>query len=444
MRKKKEHLSAEDALAQALVPESEWPYQVPGNWVWVRGEHIFKPMTSKKPEGEYFSYIDIESIDNLNQQVNNVKKLKVSDAPSRASRELYEGDTLFSLVRPYLMNIAFITEEFAQSIASTGFYVCRPTSILNNRYLFRLMTSNYVVNGLNSYMKGDNSPSIRSSDIQGFYYPIPPVAEQQRIVDRIESLFEKLDQAKGLIQEALDSFEKRKAAILHKAFCGELTKKWREENGVGMESWETLKFSDVAEIKSNLVDPFNYLDMPHIAPDNIQKYTGKLLDYRTIREDNVKSSKHRFYAGQILYSKIRPYLSKAVIVDFDGLCSADMYPVETTENTKYLWYFMLSEEFVVQASSAGSRSVLPKINQKELSQVKVKVPEMDEQIKIVELLECILYEDESALELCNVLDTIEKMKKNILARAFRGELDTDDPAEESILVLLDELVINRQ
>jgi len=68
-------------------------------------------------------------------------------------------------------------------------------------------------------------------------FPLPPLAEQQRIVDCIESLFEKLDQAKGLIQEALDSFESRKAAILHKAFTGELTKKWREENGVGMDSW---------------------------------------------------------------------------------------------------------------------------------------------------------------------------------------------------------------
>jgi type I restriction enzyme S subunit len=103
------------------------------------------------------------------------------------------------------------------------------------------------------------------------------LAEQRRIVDRIESLFAKLDQAKELAQNALDTFETRKAAILHKAFTGELTAKWREKNGVGMESWEEKRFGDIAEIKSNLVDPKDYFTYPHIAPDNIEKRSGVLL-----------------------------------------------------------------------------------------------------------------------------------------------------------------------
>ena len=102
------------------------------------------------------------------------------------------------------------------------------------------MTSPYTVDGLNQYMKGDNSPSIRKDDIENYAYPIPPLPEQQRIVDRIESLFAKLDEAKQKAQEALDSFEARKAAILHKAFTGELTAQWRKEHGVGMESWSWI------------------------------------------------------------------------------------------------------------------------------------------------------------------------------------------------------------
>ena len=183
-----------------------------------------------------------------------------------------------------------------------------------------------------------------------------------------------------------------------------------------MESWAKKRFDEVATIKSNLVDPATFPDFPHIAPDNIEKKTGVLLEYHTVSEDGVTSGKHRFYPGQILYSKIRPYLSKVVVVDFDGLCSADMHPIEAKGNTKCLWYYMLSEEFLEQASTAGSRSVLPKINQKELSALTAK----------------------EAAEA--VLEQIDLMKKSILARAFRGELGTNDPAEESAVELVKDII----
>lgn len=94
------------------------------------------------------------------------------------------------------------------------------------------------------------------------------------------------------------------------------------------QGWETAHFSGVASIRSNLVKPAAYPLAPHVAPDNIEKETARLLPYNTVAQDGVTSSKHRFFPGQLLYSKIRPNLSKLVIVDFGGLCSADMYPVD--------------------------------------------------------------------------------------------------------------------
>ena len=202
------------------------------------------------------------------------------------------------------------------------------------------------------------------------------------------------------------------------------------------------RFDEVATIKSNLVDPATFPDFPHIAPDNIEKKTGVLLEYHTVSEDGVTSGKHRFYPGQILYSKIRPYLSKVVVVDFDGLCSADMYPIEAKGNTKCLWYYMLSEEFLEQASTAGSRSVLPKINQKELSALTVVLPTLsDEQTEIVRILDDLLAKEQQAKEAAEaVLEQIDLMKKSILARAFRGELGTNDPAEESAVELVKDII----
>jgi type I restriction enzyme S subunit len=171
----------------------EKPFDIPKSWAWCTGNDLFNSMTSKKPDGETFRYIDIDAIDNKKHCVIEPKSLSVSEAPSRASRELNNGDVLFSLVRPYLENIALIEEENSDCIASTGFYVCKPKSIILPKFLFYLMTTDYVIKGLNQFMKGDNSPSVSGDDIKNWLYPLPPLAEQRRIVTKIENLFNQLD-----------------------------------------------------------------------------------------------------------------------------------------------------------------------------------------------------------------------------------------------------------
>ena len=161
--------------------------QLPYNWHWLKGKYIFSPMKSIKPSGEDFLYIDIESIDNKKQIINEVKSIKTANAPSRASRYTKKGDVVFSMVRPYLRNIAKIERD--NCIASTGFFVCSPVKeILLSTYCYYLMISSYVVDGLNHFMKGDNSPSINKKDIDEWLFPIPPIAEQLRIVNIIEKL----------------------------------------------------------------------------------------------------------------------------------------------------------------------------------------------------------------------------------------------------------------
>lgn len=148
--------------------------------------------------------------------------------------------------------------------------------------------------------------------------------------------------------------------------------------------WVWARFGDVAQIDSNLVDPALHRHEPHVAPDNIEKRTGRLLlPVRSIGDDGVTSSKHQFRAGQILYSKIRPNLSKAVIVDFDGLCSADMYPINAWIDRQFLHAYILSEAFVQQVTREDNRLAMPKVNQSQLAQVLVPVPPLLEQARIV-------------------------------------------------------------
>ena len=169
--------------------DDEIPFELPEGWAWCRGYSCFDGMESTKPQGNFFDYIDIDAIDNRLHRIKAAKHLPVSEAPSRASRAVKNGSVLFSLVRPYLENIALVEEKHSNCIASTGFYVCNSNGALLPEFMYFLMISSYVVNGLNQYMKGDNSPSISKDNIESWLYPVPPITEQKAICVKLKRVF---------------------------------------------------------------------------------------------------------------------------------------------------------------------------------------------------------------------------------------------------------------
>ena len=179
----------EKIAKNVICIDEEIPFEIPNGWVWARGTTLFLPMESTKPKGENFTYIDLDAVNNKKNNIENPKILKSINAPSRASRKLHTNDVLYSMVRPYLRNIALVDKKFSNAIASTGFYVITPSIALHPHFLFHLMLSSYVTDGLNLFMKGENSPSINNSHIEDFLYPLPPLAEQQRIVESIDAIF---------------------------------------------------------------------------------------------------------------------------------------------------------------------------------------------------------------------------------------------------------------
>lgn len=167
------------------------PFDLPSSWNWVRGKTVFMPMESIKPSSD-FVYIDVDAVNNRKNIIEKPKMVKKENAPSRATRKLHKNDLLFSMVRPYLKKIALVDDKYKNAIASTGFYVITPSLGYYPMFLFHLMLSNYVVEGLNSFMKGDNSPSINNCHIEDYLYPLPPIEEQKRIVNKIDQLFKQL------------------------------------------------------------------------------------------------------------------------------------------------------------------------------------------------------------------------------------------------------------
>lgn len=420
---KKQEKSIEQRLEEALVLYEKTPYKLPSNWCWTRLGTVCKLDNGEKINNEELFYLDAKTLRTQSYEQTRKDGVVVEEGQKIILVDGENSGEIFDIPKRGYMGSTFRILDINQ--------------LVNEVYVRYFISSNQ--DKLRNNKIGSAIPHLNKELFFNLLFPFAPFEEQKRIVEIIEKQFAKLDEARDLIQASLDSVADRKSAILHRAFTGELTKQWRENNGRAF-SFKRKTFDEVAKIKSNLVEPSEYLDMPHIAPDCIEKFTGKLIGYKTIREDGVFSPKHRCYKNQILYSKIRPNLSKLIIAEFDCLCSADMYPIEANENVKYLFYAMLSSEFLEQASNAGSRSVLPKINQKELSRLFIDIPNIDEQEEIVRILDSIFEKEDKSKELIDMLDKIDEMKKSILARAFRGQLGTSNPTDEPATDLLKKIL----
>lgn len=433
-------LLAPDEVAE--IPVEEQPYPLPEGWKWERGNSLWKPQETEKPTGEFFYYIDIDAVDNKQQKVISPKKIPLSQAPSRASRKLHEGDTIFSLVRPYLRNIAYIDEDISSCIASTGFYICSPLKSVNSRFLYWLMTSDYVVLGLNKFMKGDNSPSIRKNDIENFPFPLPPIDEQQRIVDRIESLFARLDEAKSKAEAVLDGFEIRKAAILHKAFTGELTERWREENKIQISSWKeesitslchSLKYGTAKkskEIGSTVVLRMGNLQDGEIDWSNL-----------AYSDDQDDIQKYLLFPNDVLFNRTNSseLVGKTAIYrgEYPAIYAGYLIKMNYKKNRltgPYLNYVMNSHKAKEYCNNVKSDGVnQSNINAKKLGAFVISVPSLPEQQEIVRILDNLLAKERHIREAAeNALSQIDLMKKAILARAFRGELGSHGSARDSL------------
>ncbi|ELA8077881.1 restriction endonuclease subunit S [Vibrio alginolyticus] len=314
-----------------------------------------------------------------------------------------------------------------------------PSNEVEPRYLYRFLQFFDIA----SLSRSTTVPSIRKSDVEMISVPHPSKQEQKKIADRLDSIFAKLEMAQSRLDKVPQLLKRFRMSVLSAAVSGELTEEWREANpnlqtvlsdnfiqsyngkplGDLPGSWGWVSFKNAAKIESNLVDPKLTPSDIHLAPNHIESNTGRILDLVTVEQDKVKSNKHRFYPGQIIYSKIRPYLNKVCTVDFEGVCSADMYPVKANINREYLLYVMLSDLFVYWTSQQQGRVVLPKINQKALNEIPVPVPPNEEQNEIARIVGELWAKADAVEKQYNLAKLrVDKLTQSILARAFRGEL----------------------
>ena len=298
-------------------------------------------------------------------------------------------------------------------------------------YFFRMLESM----NLNQYAFDTAAqPGLSVSRIMNLNIVLPNLKEQHRIADFLGSKCSEIDTLIENLRARMESAKEYKKAVITEAVTKGLDKDAKmKDSGVEWigeipEGWKVVRFKHIASIKSNLVQPDKYMKYPQIAPDNIEKDTGRLLSHQTVEESGVISGNHLFYRGQILYSKIRPNLNKLTVAPFDGLCSADMYPIESKLPTLFMVYSMLSTYFVSQVSLIiQDRVKMPKINQEELGEIKVAVPSQQEMLTIADYLDSKCSEIDALLQNYKYqIATLEEYKKSLIYEYVTGKKEVPE------------------
>lgn len=396
------------------------PYELPAGWKWVQQNEVCKLTDGEKRTGEQYPYLEVKYLRGTKEKqlISEGKFIKAgtkvilvdgenSGEVFTVNEDGYMGSTFKAL------EIQNINENFLQ------FFIATKKDIFKNN------------------KKGSAIPHLDKKLFFSMPFPLPPtLAEQERIVSRIESLFAKLDEAKDKAQSVVDGFELRRAAVLHKAFTGELTAKWRKEHGVSDDSWEEKTIGECCEVTSSkriYQSEQTQSGIPFLrVADIIRKIQGEQVSPELyISEEmyqNLKSQNLVPKENEILVTA-RGTLGKCYLVKDndtfyfqDGMISW-LKNIANQILSVYLVFLFQSKEITSQIDEKQNGSTVNYLSISMLKEITIPVPTLPEQQEIVRILDSVLQKEADAKEAAeHVLEKIDLLKKSILARAFRGKL----------------------
>jgi len=456
--KKEAALTPEERLQAALVPDWEWPYKLPKNWCWTR-----IGMVSNFERGITFPAAAKEAApteDNIPclRTANVQENLEIDDM-IYVNRDFMKGN-IAKLVREndIIMSSANSRELVGKSSLVThipfpmtfgGFVLNIRAKEMSSKYLFYFLRHEFLAGKfIGESSQTTNIANINTTTLGNYEIPLPPLPEQQRIVDRIESLFAKLDEAKEKTQAVVDSFETRKAAILHKAFTGELTAKWRRTHGLSLDTWKEVAADSLFEyVTSGSRGWAKYYDESgavFIRMGNLDHGTIE-LDFSDIQHvklpNKAEGQRSRIRKNDILIS-ITADVGMVGLVrndDFEAYINQHIAlarPV-MSESAEFIAWYLVSDIGLKQMQEKQRGATKVGLSLNDIRALQLKIPLIEEQNEILKVIKMWIGKEHQAKEAAEVvLDQIDLMKKSILARAFRGELGTNDPSEESAVELL--------
>lgn len=450
MPKKKTALTIEERLQQELVPAEEQPYDVPENWVWVRlgavcgfERGITFPSSAKQNER------DDENIPCL-RTANVQDELELNDLiyvnkkyyKNNIDKLIRENDIIMSTAnsRELVGKTSFVYKVEYPMIFG-GFVMALRANKLLSKFLFYYLRLEFLLGRFRGEStQTTNIANISSSVLGEYTFPLPPLSEQQRIVERIEELFAKLDEAKERLQEVADSFAVRKAAILHKAFTGEL---------IGKQVTELVPLENLVDLIK--IGPFgsslhesDYIEngIPLVNPKHIVQQRIVPQSKISISDEKAEElSSYKLKENDIVLGR-RGEMGRCAPIsnrEENWICGTGSMIIRLKKEYDAKLYSLIlgSQATVTYLENSAVGSTLKNLNEKIVRKIPVPQFSNEEQHEIVRLIDDLLARERAAQQAAEqALASIDLMKKSILARAFRGELGTNKASEASALELL--------
>lgn len=336
------------------------------------------------------------------------------DAEVQSSTFLFNpSHVLYGRLRPYLRKV--LVPDFAGH-CSTEIFPILPSGELDRSFLSYWLISESTTTAIDRLCNGARMPRANMEQALDLEIPLPPLAEQKRIVALLDKAFAGIDDAMAKVEANMES-SKGLFYMLRESSMGE------PDN-----STPQLNFDEICKIDSALVDPREKSNARklHVGGANIETKTGRLISLQTAEQEGLKSGKFPFRRGMVLYSKIRPNLMKVARPDFDGLCSADMYPLAPVDGRicrDYLYHLLLTERFTRFALLGSERAGMPKVNRDYLSKFTTRLPSIREQEISAEKLDSLEQSTGAIQELMSKkIAGLKELRSSLLAQAFAGEL----------------------
>lgn len=329
------------------------------------------------------------------------------DSEEAKKYALKENDLLISLTgnvgRVGILSNELLPATLNQRVACIRI---KNESQLTKSYLFNFLNSDSFETRCIVSAKGVAQKNMSTEWLKDYEIPLPSLDEQRRIAAT-------LDKVSDLIAKRRAQLDKLN--LLVKARFVEMFGDFK----LNTKKWPIVSFDEIAMIDGNMTTDYEkYANYPHIGIDSIEKETGALKGYRTVAEDGVISGKYVFTPKHIIYSKIRPNLNKVALPDFEGVCSADAYPILPVEgkcNRIFLAYNMRSQFFLDYILQFCNRTNLPKVNRKEVCGFRTPLPPIDLQDNFADF---VTKTDKSKLTIQQSLDKLEILKKALMQQYF--------------------------
>ena len=427
---KKGKLTIEDAI----VPVEEQPYEIPENWCWTYllsgaaecKDGFRKPINSSERadrEGDIPYYGATGQVGWIDDYLTD-EQLVLLGEDGAPFLDLMKDKAYMIEGKAWVNNHAHILKSYYGEIG--------------NKYLLHyLNTFNY-----HGFVNGTTRLKLTQASMNTIPVPIPPLAEQQRIVEQIENMFAKLDEAKEKAQESLDGFQTRIDSILHKAFSGDLSVVWRNENGISSVR-ENVIFRDILDVRDGTHDSPQYYDegYPLVTSKNLKNgcITDKDIKYISKEDFDQINQRSKVDVGDILFAMIGTIGNPVVIEDEPNYAikNVALFKNKGKVNPYFIKYYLESREVRDKMQKEAKGTTQKFVSLGYLRDFPIAIPSDLEQEYIVKKLDELLSKELQAVSIIEeVIEQIDLMKKSVLAKAFRGELGTNESEDESSIELL--------